>query len=103
MIKKKLHNTTMVTIEELIKNWEYLIKASDNLKRTVTVKKRNKIVAVLFTPCTFEKTDAEIEKLEASHQDDQFKIKKLRKENEILKARLELLEKLNEANNSPFK
>ncbi|MBW3351370.1 hypothetical protein [Limosilactobacillus reuteri] len=102
MLHKNLHETYMVSLIQFLNNWEYLLVTNDKAKKTITLKRGNKIVATVFTPCTFEKTDAEIEKLEASHQDDQFKIKKLRKENEILKARLELLEKLNRTNNAPF-
>ncbi len=104
MLRKYLHDTSIVSIEELINNLKYLLEANDKAKKTITVKKGNKIVAVLFTPCTFEKTDAEIEKLEADHQADQFKNKNLVKENEILKARLNLLEKVNKTddNDIPF-
>ena len=100
MLRKYLHDTSIVSIEELINNLKYLLEANDKAKKTITVKKGNKIVAVLFTPCTFEKTDAEIEKLEA----DQFKNKNLVKENEILKARLNLLEKVNKTDDKdiPF-
>lgn len=102
MLRKHLHETYMTSLVQFLNNWEYLLVTNDKAKKTITIKRGNKIVATIFTPCTFEKTDAEIEKLEANHQDDQFKIKKLRKENEILKARLELLEKLNRTNNAPF-
>ncbi|MBB1129108.1 MULTISPECIES: hypothetical protein [Limosilactobacillus] len=102
MLRKHFHETYMVSLIQFLKNWEYLLAMNDKAKKTITLKRGNKIVATVFTPYTFEKTDAEIEKLEATHQADQFKIKNLRKENEILKARLELLEKLNRTNNDPF-
>lgn len=104
MLRKQLHETYMVTITEFLSNWEYLIKANNKAKKTITLKKGNEIVAVLFTSNTFQKTDGDIEKLEAAHQTDQLQIKSLRKENEILKARLDLLEKANKTddNDIPF-
>ncbi|MBB1079273.1 hypothetical protein H5S09_10050 [Limosilactobacillus sp. STM2_1] len=48
------------------------------------------IVAVVLTSHTIEQVDDEIEKLEITHQEDQFKIKDLKKQNEILQVRLDL-------------
>ena len=70
MLRKHLHETYMTSLVQFLNNWEYLLVTNDKAKKTITLKRGNKIVATVFTPCTFEKTDAEIEKLEASHQDD---------------------------------
>ncbi|MGN1283614.1 MAG: hypothetical protein ACI4UB_07365 [Limosilactobacillus sp.] len=104
MLRKQLHETYMVTITEFLNNWEYLIKANDKAQKTITLKKGNEIIAVLLTSNTFQKTDSDVEKLEAMHRTDQLQIKALRKENEILKARLDLLEKANKTDDKdiPF-
>ena len=99
MLHKYIHNNYMVSVQQFINNSDYLLKVNDKAKKVITLKKGKEIVGVVFTPNTFQKTDAEIEKIETAHQMDQHVIKDLKKENETLKARIELLEKLNHPQN----
>ena len=99
MLHKYIHNNYMVSVQQFVNNSDYLLKVNDKAKKVITLKKGKEIVGVVFTPNTFQKTDAEIEKIETAHQMDQHVIKDLKKENETLKARIELLEKLNHPHN----
>lgn len=102
MLRKHLHETYMMTQTAFVKNIDYALKANDNARRTITVKKGNQIVAVVLTSHAIEQVDNEIERLEAAHQEDQFKIKDLKKQNEILQARLDLQNKISNKDVFPF-
>lgn len=44
----------MTSLVQFLNNWEYLLVTNDKAKKTITLKRGNKIVATVFTPCTFE-------------------------------------------------
>ena len=78
------------------------MKVNNKAKKPIILKKGDKIIAVVFTNDALQQTDDAIEKLETAHQIDQRTNKDLKKENKALRARLDLLEKLNNPNDKDF-
>lgn len=104
MLRKHLHETYMVSLSQFLDNYEYLLSVNDKAQKTITLQQGKMLAGMVLTPNTLAKLNDEIEKLEANYQANQSKLKELKKENETLKARCELLERLNNADNKdiPF-
>lgn len=102
MLREKLHVAYITALKQFIENSEYILKVNNKAKKPIILKKGDKIIAVVFTNEALQQTDDAIEKLEAAHQIDQRTNKDLKKENKALRARLELLEKLNNPNDKDF-
>lgn len=94
----------MVSLSQFLDNYEYLLSVNDKAKKTITLQQGKMLAGMVLTPNTLAKLNDEIEKLEANYQANQSKLKELKKENETLEARCELLERLNNADNKdiPF-
>lgn len=95
MLHKQQHLTYNVKVAEFLRNFEYLIKYSEKAGISISVRRRNKIVATLLAPGAVEEISDFVEKMELKHQTDQAENKRLKKENEALRLRLSIKENLN--------
>lgn len=101
MIHKLFHNTYIVNTDELLRNFDYILKYNDKAKQSITVKKGNKVIALLLPSEAVVEFEKAIEKLEEQHQLDHQAKKALEKRLATLEARLELLN--NNEDDLPFK
>lgn len=94
MLHKQQHLTYNVKTGEFLRNFEYLAKYSEKAGVSISVRRRDKIIATLLAPAAVEEISDFVEKMELKHQTDQAENKRLKKEVAALRLRLSLQENL---------
>lgn len=90
MLHKDMHLTYNVKANEFVRNFDYLVEFSEKKGVSISVRRRNKIIATLLAPAAVEEISNFIEKMELKHQADQAENKRLKKEIKALRLRLNL-------------
>lgn len=94
MLHKKEHLTYNVRVSEFLKNFDYLVKYSQQADVSITVRRANTIIATLLAPSVAKEISDFIEKMETRHQTDMMENKRLKKEVEMLRLRLDIKDNL---------
>lgn len=88
MLKKEIHLVYRVTLDELLNNFIYLRYLSERNGYPILIRERGRHDTLMLTSKSFKSIEDTIEKLEKQHKKDQEHNRKLRKQNEVLKMRL---------------